>query len=464
MIRNLKLSRFKRKTFRWRKSGLWRVSRLQRISLFWRTFLFLSLLLLGSIFAWFQTFRALEEAPRAVQSARQLASLVNLTRAALIHADPIARVSLVKTLVDEENVRIAVREPTDLYTLYGTNSLGNSISKAVSDMLGQQTIVASSVNGFNGLWIGFSIDEDTYWLLADPERLGAISRTTWAIWLGIAASLSLLGAVAMARLINRPLKQLALAAAAVREGQFTGSRLDENVPTSEIREVNVEFNRMADKLNKADTDRTLMLAGISHDLRTPLSRLRLEIEMSVNDTTARDLMAADIDQVNAIIDKFLDYARADRVTLESVDLLEVTEAAAQPLVQWGGLDIDIQIPLTLKVMADAVELRRVISNLLENAMRYGKGDNGAAQVDIHAEQNDDRVLLVVRDHGRGVQPASLKRLTEPFYRADEARTAAGAGLGLSIVSKTVSRMGGRLTLNNHPEGGLEVTVDLSLAP
>jgi two-component system osmolarity sensor histidine kinase EnvZ len=97
----------------------------------------------------------------------------------------------------------------------------------------------------------------------------------------------------------------------MRDGDFDASLLDEKVATSEIREVNIGFNRMAEQLSKIEQDRVIMLAGISHDLRTPLARLRLETEMSVSDADAREHMAADITQLDAIIDKFLDYARPE---------------------------------------------------------------------------------------------------------------------------------------------------------
>jgi two-component system osmolarity sensor histidine kinase EnvZ len=139
-------------------------------SLFWRTFFFLSLLLFGSIVAWLQTFRALESEPRAIQSAQQLASLVNLSRAALRYSDSIARVSLIKTLADEERVRITPREPKDKYELFESDDFGERTAEELKARLGGGTVVASSVNGQKGLWVGFAIDGDSYWLLTDPPR------------------------------------------------------------------------------------------------------------------------------------------------------------------------------------------------------------------------------------------------------------------------------------------------------
>jgi two-component system, OmpR family, osmolarity sensor histidine kinase EnvZ len=434
------------------------------IGLFWRTFLFLGALLLGCIVAWFQTFRALEVEPRALQGAQQIASLVNLTRAALVHADPIARVSLVKTLVEQENVRIAVREPSDTFGLYDQDALSRRISAAVASRLGSDTIVAREVNGFPGLWIGFNIGSDTFWLLADPDRVGAIGETTWLVWLAIAAGLSLLGAALMARLINHPLKRLSDATAKVRDGHFQGERLNERLATREIREVNIGFNRMADQLGQAEADRTLMLAGISHDLRTPLARLRLETEMSVPDDTARELMVGDIEQVDAIIDKFLDYARTSAAQVQAVSLCDTVHACLAQWLNQEGVAAQVEVPDTAWVLADPVELRRVLSNLLENAQRYGRGADGQVKVSMGTQHQGKRIALTLRDHGPGVSEAVLPRLTEPFFRADQARTSAsGSGLGLAIVKKTLSRMGGELALANHPQGGLVATVSLPAA-
>jgi two-component system, OmpR family, osmolarity sensor histidine kinase EnvZ len=435
------------------------------LSLFWRTFFLLSLLLIGSIVAWLQTFRALEFEPRAVQTAQQVASLVNLSRAALVHSDSIARVSLIKTLADQEGVRIVPREPTDRYATFAAGELDERVVEELLTRLGPGTVLASRMNGENGLWIGFRIQQDPYWMLLDRSRLTNVGGRTWLIWLVTAAVLSLAGAAVIARLINRPLKQLSFAASRVRDGDFDASRLDEKAVTSEIREVNIGFNRMAQQLAKIEQDRVVMLAGISHDLRTPLARLRLETEMSVVDADAREHMAADIDQLDAIIDKFLDYARPDHAELKPVLLNDVIEACLYAVQDHGDIRITLDVAKGLYVLADEVELARVISNLIENARRYGKTpETGIAVVDVAAKARNEWVLLKVRDHGMGVAPEALPNLVKPFFRGDAARTAAtGAGLGLAIVDKTVQRMGGVFALSNTTSGGLAAHIKLQRA-
>jgi two-component system osmolarity sensor histidine kinase EnvZ len=435
------------------------------VSLFWRTFFLLAALLMGSMLAWLLTLRALDFAPRAIQAAQQIASQVNLSRAALMHTDPIARVSLIKAMAEQEGLRILPREPSDQFQPFDHDSLSERIAQELKSLLGPATVVARSVNGVEGLWIGFQINGDPNWLQLDRERFNPASNKTWLIWLLTIGGLSLAGAALIARLINRPLKQLSFATSRVREGDFDASHLDERGVTGEIREVNIGFNRMAQKLAKIEHDRVVMLAGISHDLRTPLARLRLETEMSVGDHDAREHMVADIEQLDAIIDKFLDYARPDHVELKTVSLNAVIESSLYAVREYEDMRINLNVDETLLVLADEVELTRVISNLLENARRYGKSPQlGVAEVDIAAKSRDDWVLMKVRDHGPGVNPEQLDNLLKPFFRGDAARTAAtGAGLGLSIVDKAIQRMGGEFELTNSSSGGLAAHIKLQRA-
>jgi len=291
-----------------------------------------------------------------------------------------------------------------------------------------------------------------------------INRETWLIWIGIALLATLLGSVAIASLINRPLKQLSFAASRIREGDLD-SRLDENTLTSEIREVNMGFNRMARELARVEEDRAVMLAGISHDLRTPLARLRLETEMSVEDDEAKRNMAMDIDQLDAIIDKFMDYARPGETQLKPVNVAQLIDREAAVFRDPTQIKITARVVPDLMVMADEVELGRVFLNLFENARRYGRGtETGVARVTVSHVQAGDSVVVTVRDHGEGVPPEKLDHLTTPFFRGDAARTAAtGAGLGLAIVKKALQRIDGSLELANARDGGLIAHVRLRRA-
>ena len=433
-----------------------KTARKLQLSLFWRTFILLALLILFSSLAWLQMLRTQEYEPRILRNVHQIATVVNLTKTALIHTDAIARVSLLKTLADEEDVSIQIREPGDQILAFGASGLERQLVTEMVKRLGPETLIASQVNQVDGLWIGFKIERDSYWLQMDPERLRPLGGSAWLSWLGLTLALSLGGAAMMAGLINRPLKRLSLAAGRVREGHFNTAKLDEDAATSEIREVNIGFNRMAERLAKIEQERAVMLAGISHDLRTPLARLRLETELSVADLETRDLMAADIAQLDAIIDKFLDYARPEPTNLGPVLLSGAISRSISPWRHDPRLLIQVHVAEDLQVHAEPVELERVLSNLLENARRYGQSPiDGITRVEIMARLQDGWVSLSVCDQGPGVPEEALKKLTQPFFRGDTARTdATGSGLGLAIVEKSVLRMGGTFTVVNHSAGGL----------
>ena len=434
------------------------------LPLFWRTFVLLGVLLGGGIFAWVSTLRQLEFEPRAVLAAQQLASLVNLSRAALRYSDGINRVAVVKTMSEQEAVRVIPREPKDNWEPFETDRFTRLVANDLRARLGEDTIVARSVNGQSALWVGFTIERDPYWLQAEYDRLQPLTPKTWMVWVAIALIATLLGSVAVARLINQPLKDLSFAASRIREGEYDSS-LDEQTMTSEIRTVNIGFNRMARELAKVEEERAVMLAGISHDLRTPLARLRLEAEISVADDDARRNMASDIDQLDNIIDKFMDYARPEETRVQAVDLAQIIEREATAFRDTSQIRISLKLPPTLKVWGDDTDLGRIFSNLFENARRYGRGaESGVARVQVSHVQTGDSIIIAVRDNGPGVPPEKLQQLTTPFFRGDTARTAAtGAGLGLAIVKKALQRIGGELTLSNATDSGLIAHIRLKRA-
>jgi two-component system, OmpR family, osmolarity sensor histidine kinase EnvZ len=433
------------------------------LNLFWRTFAWLALLLVVVGLAWQLLFRALEAEPRALQAAQQLGDLVLLSRTALADVEPIQRLLVIKSIERSATLHVEVAEAGDRFEPYDVDRFSRSVVDALRVRLGKDTAVARSLNDKPGLWVRFTTGADAYWLRASSDP-GNDLPTPRAWWLLIMLAGTLAGSGVIAGLINRPLQELSIAAHKIREGEYD-SRLDEHTLTSEVREVNRGFNRMARVLAKLEQDRSVMLAGISHDLRTPLARLRLEAEMSVDDEMARNAMAQDIDQLDAIISKFMDYARPHELTPQAINLAELVDREAQAYRNVPQqIRIQAQIPPDLMVLGDPTELSRVISNLMENARRYGHQPDKAAKVSIGAQVRGKEILLVVRDQGPGVPEALLSELTKPFFRGDAARTAAtGSGLGLAIVEKALHRMGGSLEIRNGREGGLMTRIRLQQA-
>lgn len=433
--------------------------------LYWRTFFLIVLLVSASLGVWFQSFRVLQLGPRVEQTSRQITSLIDLTRIALVHAAPQYRSALLDELVKREDIYIYPRVPSDQWVPMAHTDFTRRLTASVNKRLHETLDFADAVNGRPGLWIGFRIENEDYWLLLDRSRLNSSLGEAWVIWSVLATLLALIGAAIIARFVNRPLRDLSVATARVREGDFS-HQLSETSGTQEIREVNRGFNRMARALQDIEQDRALMLAGISHDIRTPLARLRLEAELSVPDAQARNDIVSDIEQADSIINKFMEYARSTSPARESVDLPDMLSKIVSDYAKNPDTHIRIPRDAEAKVMADPLELQRILVNLIENARRYGRSPGTSrVELDIGLTKRIAEVAISVRDHGPGVAPDHLPLLTRPFFRGDEARTAAkGTGLGLAIVEKTVARMDGRLEIRNAKGGGLLVRLWLPRDP
>ncbi len=434
------------------------------MNLFWRTFTLLALLLTGTVIAWVQTARVLDVEPRAQHAAQQTADLVQLARATLQTSSGSGRAALLRNLETQAALQIRPREPVDRLDRFEPDSYMAHYTEALRRSLGPDTLVVRRVNGSPALWVSFAADRERFWLRTELPPSGARHDKGWPVWPGIALLLTLAGSALVARLINQPLRQLSFAASRVRGGDLD-SRLDETTLTSEIREVNKGFNKMARELARVEEDRAVMLAGISHDLRTPLARLRLETEISVYEDEAKRNIAMDIDQLDAIIDKFMDYARPGATQTRPVHVSQLLDRETAMFRDTSQIRITAKVAIDLAVMADETELGRVFQNLFENARRYGRGTyTGVAEVNVSYANAGVWTIISVRDQGPGVAPEKLSQLTTPFFRGNAARTAAtGAGLGLAIVEKALQRMGGSLELANAPDGGLVAHLRLKRA-
>jgi two-component system osmolarity sensor histidine kinase EnvZ len=431
--------------------------------LFWRTFLLIALLIAVSLAAWFQSFRVIEREPRAQRVALQLVAIVKLTRTALLYSDPDLRRALLQDLESNEGVRVYPRESTDKYKLQPDESLNRLIEHDIRGRLGESTVIAQSVNEIPGVWISFKIDDDDYWVALDRDQLDTVTGLQWAGWGIFALALSLFGAAFITSLVNRPFARLAAAARRVGSGQSPEPLPERGLGVAA--ETNRSFNQMVRDLEQLEADRALMLAGISHDLRTPLARLRLETEMSPSDQTTKDAMVDDIEQMDMIIGRFLDYARPAQRTAEPVDLSQIAGEMAARMATEDGVRLSTKFAPSALIEADATDVRRVVGNLLENARKYGHSEaDGLPHIMVETRVAHSRVALSVLDEGPGIPEEHLALVTRPFYRVDSARSQAdGTGLGMAIVQRLVSRHRGTLRLRNRSSHGLEVTIEFPAA-
>lgn len=438
-----------------------------RISLFWRTFLMLATLIVASLALTFGIARLLDPAPPEQRLAWELATVLNLTRSALVSADAQRRFDLLTELARDEGVRVLPLEPGDRIDSSAADERLKAIESQLRQLLGEATRVAGRVNGVDGVWISFGIEGDAYWLILPRSRIERQFGPSLRLLGAIALALSLLGALILSRLVNRPLAVLAGALGAISRGQRPPA-LPEAGPT-EIAALNRRFNRMAADLAALEQDRTIALAGISHDIRSPLARLRMEIELASLGEDPRDAMVGDIERIDRIVGQFVNYARIGQPARgEDVDVPAIIDAAAsayRPARQAGALELTIDPGATQRWHGDPTDLLRALGNLIDNALRYGTSNDGVARIVVQARATPSGIALNVGDQGPGVPPGQRERLTRPFERLDTARgESGGAGLGLAIVERIARRYGGQLVLDATPEGGLQVRLDLPDLP
>ena len=286
-----------------------------------------------------------------------------------------------------------------------------------------------------------------------PEEVIAWPTRLLLILLVLLVSVAVLAALAV-RALTRPLTVLANAAAELGR-DIRRPPLAESGPL-EVRRAAAAFNTMQDRLIRYIEDRDRILAAMSHDLKTPITRLRLRAEL-LDDSPLREKFQADLDDMQHMAQASLDFLRGGENSepIASVDLnalLESLQEDAEDVGDEVGIAGTVRQPLRCRPLA----LKRCLTNLLDNALKYGQ------RADITVRDMPQRLTLTIRDHGSGIPDTELERVFEPFYRLESSRSrdTGGAGLGLSIARNIARAHGGDLTLRNHPQGGLEAMLEL----
>jgi len=428
-----------------------------KLGLFSRSFLLLASLMLVSLGAWLQVFYMLEEEPRAQQMAQRVTSAVSITKAALQYAPDERRPELLLDLATKEELRVQPRSADDVLEPLPQTDYWQLVARDIRANLGSGTLVMWSVNDLSGVWVSFELGIEKFWVVFNREQLSLTTGPEWFGWAATALVLALIGAWVSVRFVNRPLEQLAQVAQEVSRGE-TPMILPERGP-AEIRDMNLAFNRMVRDIQQAEADREIMLAGISHDLRTPLARMRLEIEMSQMSDEARHAIDEDLAQINHSIEQLMEYARpAQKAPEKGIEispvLHEIYEREQPHTASLGGV-LSAQIAPDLWARIAAHDLKRIITNLIENARRYGRSADDRAYIHLQAYQTNNFIRIEVCDQGPGIEEHDIQRLLRPFSRGESARTGvSGAGLGLAIIERLLRQVDGELKLNSTPGHGL----------
>jgi two-component system osmolarity sensor histidine kinase EnvZ len=421
-----------------------------------RSVLLIAVLLMLAHLAWLQIFRVSMREPRAHQVSQQIISTVNLTRAALVTAEPSKRYGLLGEIAEREGVQVHVEQPGEKLVPLPKTGFYTYIEADLRAQLGPDTLFTLSRNGVDGMWVSFDIDGDGYWMLIPESRFATDESWRWIGWGALVLLLAVGGAFLIVARINRPLHALTVAAGQMGRGA-TPAPVDESGP-SEIRTLSRAFNQMAADRKRLDDERALLLAGVSHDLRTPLARIRLGIEMldDKGDAAMRAGIVQDIEDIDTAINQFLDFARAASSESETADAdLNTLVAGVIARYERAGRHLLLQThpvpPLRLRTLA----MQRLIGNLIDNALRHG-GD----EVTLITGCTDATVFIEVLDRGPGIPTEQAERMLQPFTRMDAARSTSGTGLGLAIVDRIARMHHGCVRLLPRDGGGLRARVEL----
>ena len=303
-----------------------------------------------------------------------------------------------------------------------------------------------SVRLTDGSWVNFS-----------SSALGATQHIEWSV---VAVTICFgVGIVVFALLLlrwaTRPLRDLAIAAERFSLDQ-TPQPLPENGPI-EVRRAARAFNTMRERIQRLVTERMQAMAAVSHDLRTPITRLRLRSELLDDDAT-RDLIDADLGEMEAMIDSTLEYLRGgvSSEVIRPIDLASVIETIVDEHIDQGHR-VSLTGLASAPVLGRVLSLKRAFSNIISNAIKYGE----TASVAI--AESGDQIVITVEDEGPGIPQSDMERVFQPFVRLEESRgrETGGTGLGLTIAASVIQTHGGHIKLTNRAAGGLCVTIALS---
>lgn len=329
----------------------------------------------------------------------------------------------------------------------------SSLSNALVRSLNRPTEVRLEESDALYAWIKMP-GTDFLWLRVPLAETDVAYPAPQLVFLVAITVLSLLGGWWVAQSISRPLKRLEFAAREVGRGDRPGDL--KVVGTTELRAVTATFNQMARDVEQLEEDRTLLLAGISHDLRTPITRVRLACEfLPDQEAEVRDGIIRDTEDMDEIIDQFIGFVRDGRdERFQIADLNELVGIVAEP-----HDNTKVIITTHLKDLPEyqfkPLAMKRLLVNLVENAIRYGSDT-----IDIHTSYTRSEIIVSVCDNGPGIDESKLEELFQPFKRGDNSRKGKGTGLGLAIVKRIANLHEATVSLINRPEGGLEARLQL----
>jgi two-component system osmolarity sensor histidine kinase EnvZ len=389
------------------------------------------------------------------QTALYIAGQVRLLQSILPACDETSRRRLEETEASDQwlqlrpdNAQVPVKEPEFRFA--------RELAEGLQVLLKEPVSLRHPEGGArSGLWIGFHAAGERWWLVLPALRFQPGDLPS-VLWLRLLAALAVLMLAAgwFVHGIVRPLQRLGEAVSATGEG--SARKVTPSGPR-EVRKLAERHNTMLARLAQAEAERREMLAGLTHDLRVPLARLRVRIALFENEAE-RDGLERDASDMERIVGQCLDFLRSEAPRSENADVLPLADAVSDEVAHHRELGRPVDITVSEDVAACGVSiergnLRRLLDNLIANALHYG-----APPIDVSLSvERPGRVLFCVRDHGPGIPEPAREHALEAFVQIDPARATRGnCGLGLAIARRIVEGSGGSLELADAPGGGLDV--------
>lgn len=379
------------------------------------------------------------------------AELVNTVSAAALELDDDARDTLIMRVDESEFLQIKPLGVTPEIGDYRENAVETMVMQRIIDRLDYQDAMDWRIGENRTLWLHLRIGDDFYWVAAQSRTNWTPMRLLLFIICMITLVVTAIGALAT-RQISRPLAALERETDQLSLG--SDWQLTEIRGPTEITALARSFERMTQRLKEAETIRAETLAELSHDLRTPLARLRLAVEMMKDGDELKDSAVRQVEQIDRLIDQFMDYARDARTgQVADVDLSGLVAEIAD------GFDIDAEVQPAITLTGQKELIRRAIANLVENSKKYG-----APPVHIRLRRAGTHAVIAVSDKGSGFEPAKASDMLKPFRRGDHGAHIAGSGLGLTIVRKVADTHQGDIIFDRTDDNRFVARLSLSLEP
>ena len=303
----------------------------------------------------------------------------------------------------------------------------------------------------NAVEIKINSNNEIIEFLIPKEMVSTSSVRLFVLWTTLPSVVLIVVALIFLKNQTRPLVKLAKAAERFGKGDYVNDFRPSG--SQEIRKAAYEFDRMAKRINRHLNQRSEMLSGISHDLRTPLTRLKLQLEM-IKEKDISKKMSKDIDEMEKMLNDYLQFAKTQ--SQETTTIVEVTDLFNKINNDINNKNLEISCDEKITLSGRPMALRRTFENIINNGLIYGK------KVFVNVQKGLNRVLIIVEDDGPGIPEDQFKNVFKPFFRLDTSRSLnkSGVGLGLAIVEDVINSHGGSIQLGKSKLNGLQVKISL----